>query len=156
VTFVETRMQTPFAVTQDVVKAAVTQAVATAFEAMVFIEPTRTSDAAALDESQIYAQLQVCAPLACLITLQMSSSLVDACVDALYCGIESNPAVRQDVVKELTNTVAGLLMSNLSESTRIELGLPQGGVGLPSPRIGDASTSAFFTEAGNLQVTVFG
>jgi hypothetical protein len=148
-------VQTLSDIAHDVVRAAVAGAVAKAFEEMVFIEPKLVADTRAMDETQIYAQLRVCAPLSCLITLQMSSSLVDACVDVLYCGVEGNATLRQDVVKELVNMVSGLLMSNLSESSRIELGLPTGGLGAPSLGGGYVLTNAFLTDAGGLQVTLF-
>jgi hypothetical protein len=139
--------------TPGAIEHALQQAITTTFEEMVFMEVTQ-ADGAELDTKQVYARLDVHRPVSCTLTLQMSEQLVDACIDALYCGIESTDAVRQDIANELSNTIAGLLMSNLDDSAPIALGLPSGGLGHPEPKSGRPAVHTYHTEVGTLRVTV--
>lgn len=107
-----------------------------------------------LDASQLYACIEIQQPLCCKFTLQLSEAVVDACIDALYCGTDITDAVRQDITNELTNTIGGLLMSNLDESTPIALGLPTGGKGFPAPESGRALVFSYETDVGALRVVV--
>ena len=126
----------------------------TAFEDMVFMDLARTNACVPLDEAQVYSRLQVQSPLPCLITLQMAPALVDACFDALYSGIESTQVARLDIVNELINIVSGLIMSHLSETSAIQLGLPEGGQGYPSATSGTAISCVFCADMATLQLTL--
>ncbi len=108
---------------------AVDRALSTTFEDMAFMEVSTLADAAPAAAAPVWSRLETRAPLRADLLLQMNSDLVDNCIDALYAGIDANDAVRQDVVREFLNTIAGLVMSNMTETQSIDLGLPQSGIG---------------------------
>jgi hypothetical protein len=108
---------------------AVNRALSTAFEDMVFMEVSSIEEYAASGVDMVWSRVETRAPLHAELVLQMSPGLIDACIDAMYAGIDPNDALRQDVVRELLNTISGLVMSNLTETEAIDLGLPESGVG---------------------------
>lgn len=150
-----TQAHTPVAISPALVRSALEHAVVTAFEHMVFLEPKQTLDVLTPDSIRVHAQLDVNKPLACSLLLELSASLVDACMDVLYCGTSDCSTQRQEVVSELTNTVAGLMMSHLSDDAPIELGLPQTSSFAPTIGSPNAVTLNFTTEAGSLRALVF-
>ena len=139
--------------TPEAVQHALQQALTTTFEEMVFMQVEEMAEAE-LEASQVYARLPIFEPVRCSFTLSMNEGVVDACIDALYCGTPITDAVRQDIANELANTIAGLLMSNLDEAAAISLGLPSGGRGLPAPENGKTLAHAYRTDVGSLRVTV--
>jgi Chemotaxis phosphatase CheX len=134
---------------------AVGRALSTAFEDMVFMEVSSLHEYAQPGVGVIWSRVATHAPVRAELMLQMTPSLVDACIDALYSGLDPNDAIRQDVVRELLNTISGLVMSNITETETIDLGLPESGVGLPStvatdPELAQTQTS----DLGGLAFTV--
>lgn len=115
----------------NVLGRAVSQALSTTFEDMVFMEVSGLSEYTDLGSDQVYASLETKSPARTHLMLQMSTPLIDACIDALYAGVEATEVVREDVVRELLNTIAGLVMSNLTDDQSIQLTLPASGHGVP-------------------------
>jgi hypothetical protein len=133
---------------------ALDQAVSTAFEEMLFMAPVYTQEATEFDQSQVHSRIRVQAPQGCTLTLELSTLLVDACIDTLYGG-EATSTSRLDIANELTNTIAGLLMSNLTQTSAIQLGLPQGAFGTPAEGVGSVRVArSFVTDSGGLRLTV--
>lgn len=108
---------------------AVDRALSTAFEDMVFMEVSSIQEYGQSEAETVWSRVTTQAPIRAELILQMSPALVDACIDALYAGIDPDEAIRQDVVRELLNTISGLVMSNITETETIGLGLPESGVG---------------------------
>lgn len=134
---------------------AVGRALSTAFEDMVFMEASSLQDYQQSGIAQVWSHVTTEAPVSAEFSLQMSPSLVDACIEILYADLPPDDAIRQDVVRELLNTIAGLVMSNISEDEGIQLGLPDSGVGSPpavalSPELARHYTS----DLGGLALTV--
>lgn len=134
---------------------AVDHALSTAFEEMVFMEASSLQDYAQSGVPQVWSHVATEAPVPAELTLQMSPALVDACIEVLYADLPPDDAVRQDIVRELLNTIAGLVMSNISEDEGIQLGLPDSGLGSPPvipprPELGRHHTS----NLGGLALTV--
>ena len=63
------------------VQEAAQRAVATAFEELTFMETEAVAVLPGLETGQVYAHIQTDAPLPASFTLQMSTGLVDACID---------------------------------------------------------------------------
>lgn len=134
---------------------AVTLALSAAFEDMVFMEVSAAAGYAQSGRDVIWSRVATHAPVRAELLLQMTPGMVDACIDALYAGLDPSDALRQDVVRELLNTISGLVMSNLTDTETIDLGLPESGVSSPSttttvPELAQTHT----TDLGGLAFTV--
>jgi hypothetical protein len=123
---------------------AVSHALAATFENMVFLDTAALSEFPALGNEELQARISSRAPFDAIFTLRLSTPLVDACIETLYAGTETNDTVREDVVRELLNTLAGIVLSDLTDDDCIQLGLPESGVKLPAVNassVGQAYTS---------------
>jgi hypothetical protein len=134
---------------------ALERALSTALEDMVFMDVSAIQEYEQAEVDAVWSRVATRAPVLAELQLQMSPRLVDACIDALYAGLDPNDAIRQDVVRELLNTIAGLVMSNLTETETIDLGLPESGIGSPSRTTTDSMLDQTHTSnLGGLAFTV--
>lgn len=134
---------------------AVNRALSTAFEDMVFMEISSIHEYAASGSDMVWSRVATRAPLQAELVLQMNPRLIDACIDAMYTGVDPNDLLRQDVVRELLNTISGLVMSNLTETETIDLGLPESGAGSVDTAANHADlTQTHVSNLGGLVFTV--
>lgn len=124
------------------------RALAMTFEELTFMDADAVASHQTGGAGYVYAQIASRAPVALALTLQMSVELVDDCIDALFSGMEPSPIIREDVVRELINTIAGSMLASLCEDRLIELGLPQSSMEVPT--MGDPGEHHQLVQLGSL------
>lgn len=133
---------------------AVSYALATTFENMVFLDTSALFEFPALGDEALQARITCRAPFDATFTLRLSAPLVDACIETLYAGTETSDTVREDVVRELLNTLAGIVLSDLTEDDSIQLGLPESGATLPEGHTGSGVGQAYTSDLRSVAFSV--